>query len=252
MTRARLVDPLLALLVFVIAITVYLSGRDVITITDSRWALYVAESLMRSGDLNLDEYAHLMRPGDEYTITRAGGHIYSYFPIGAPLAAAPYMAVLDRLAPSLWGIDLYAYLQQAKFDAFVAQLELTWACVIASAAAAIVYLSARQELVRWRSLLLAAIFAFGTAVWSTASRRAVAARTLPVAAGAGAISGAARPTRCAQHTLCQCDSHACLYRAAYQCHCTRCVHRLCCARLSAAACRVPVGGSDCRRAFRAI
>ena len=170
MMRARLADPILAMLVFAVSASVYLSGRDVITITDSRWALYMAESLVRSGDFNLDEYAHLILPGDEYTVTRVGEHIHSYFPIGAPLAAVPYMTVLDRLAPWLWDIDLYAYLQQAKFDPFVAQLELTWAGVIAAAAAAVVYLAARQELDRTRSLLLAAVFAFGTAAWSTASR----------------------------------------------------------------------------------
>lgn len=170
MFSSRLLEPALALLVFAVVAAVYLSGRDVATVTDSRWTLYLAESLVRSGDLNLDEYRSLVRTGDAYTLTRAGGHLHSYFPIGAALAAVPYMAVLDRLAPALWGIDLYAYLQQAKFDPFVAQLELTWASVIAAAAAAVVYLAARQKIGRARSVLLAGIFAFGTAAWSTASR----------------------------------------------------------------------------------
>ena len=183
---------ILALLVWAGVTAVYLADTGVVTITDSRWTLYLAISLVRSHDLNLDEYQAVMHPDDEYTLYRTPSHIYSTFPLGTPLLAVPYMAVLDRLAPQLWGIDLYEYALTAKFDAFFSWLEVVWASVIAGATAALIFVlgcHAAQTQARahtevrpygqarlvnpksyGRALLLAGVFAFGTPAWSTASR----------------------------------------------------------------------------------
>jgi hypothetical protein len=137
---------------------------------DSTWSIHLALSLIREGDLDLDEYEPIV-PMNDHRTELVGGHRYSYFPVGAPLVAAPFVAVLDRLSGPLLGIDdLYAYIQQPRTTDLTWRLEHWIASLLVALAAAVMYALARLRLDAGRALLVALVFAFATPAWSTASR----------------------------------------------------------------------------------
>ena len=154
--------------VLAVTVTAYVLC-PVATSTDSRWTLYLAMSLLREKDVDLDEYAHLMEDGD-FRVVYHDGHIYSYFPVAAPLLVVPYVWVVDRVFPWRFPTDLAGYLLVHFPDSRVSRLEQIAAAIVAACAAGIVYLVVSSRLDTRRALLLTFVFAFGTSMFSTASR----------------------------------------------------------------------------------
>ncbi|MFN2170356.1 MAG: hypothetical protein ACK2UF_02895 [Candidatus Promineifilaceae bacterium] len=162
-------------LLFLSIFAVYSSSRDTVPYSDSRWSVYVALSVIREGNTNLDEYADLINstpgaalPGDAASV-EVGGHLRSTFPLGTPLLAVPVVFIADRLAPYLLHLDLHEHMRRVR-DEIAANLELINASLIAAAAAVVIYWTGRLYLSWSRALLLVFIFAFCTSMWSTASR----------------------------------------------------------------------------------
>jgi len=86
----------LALLIFLATLAIYVKSQ-VTSRGDTLWSLYVAASILKEGNTDLDEYAHLMSP-DDYRLERVGSHIYSRFSVGAPFIAVPFVAIAENLA----------------------------------------------------------------------------------------------------------------------------------------------------------
>ena len=82
------------ILVFLVVFAVHVQS-PVITSYDSRWTIYTAMSLVRHANLDLDEYADLIRRDAGYGTERVGGHIYSVYPVGPVLLAAPLVGLAD-------------------------------------------------------------------------------------------------------------------------------------------------------------
>ena len=156
-------------LIFLSTLAIYTSSRDTIPLSDSRWSVYVALSVIREGNTNLDEYAELIASHDNYAVLEADGHLHSLFPLGTPLLAIPAVFAADRLSPLLLNLDLHEHMRVVR-DRIAANLELFNASFFAAAASVVIYWIGRLYLDRIRSLVLVFIFAFCTSMWSTASR----------------------------------------------------------------------------------
>ena len=152
----------LTLLVFAVYVL-----SPVVTSFDSRWSIYLALSLVREGDLDLDEYAELVRQENNYAIRFYDGSIHSFYPYGTPLVAAPIVLLVDRVVAPAAGIDFGVSVMTRRPSV----LEHWIASLVCAAAAGLMYFVARARGHGWRvaagALLL---FAFATPMWSTASR----------------------------------------------------------------------------------
>jgi hypothetical protein len=154
----KLLNALIPAGLFALVLCVYLAS-PVVQSVDSRWTVHLAVSIVREGNLDLDEYASLIPPHD-YRIQWIGGHSYSSFPPGTPLLAAPLVYLYGLAVPWFNG-NVEQYHEQV--DRFIASLVTALAVVL-------MYLVGRASLSVARAAVLALIFAFATPAWSTASR----------------------------------------------------------------------------------
>jgi hypothetical protein len=85
----------LAILLYVGLVFVYNVNGTALLGNDTRPARYVAVSLLKRGDFNLDEFPALRTPSGElpyYVVQAPDGHILSRYGFGVPAAAAPAFA----------------------------------------------------------------------------------------------------------------------------------------------------------------
>ena len=149
-----------SLLVFIITFVGYVACRpDGQVDADPKWSIQLAISVIREGNLNLDEYRDYFMPRD-YTIEGIAGHKYSVYPIGTPLIAVPFVFIVNLVKPNFFSGIQYVYPQAQVFIA----------SFIVALTAVLIFLIARLFLTIGQSLLLVFIFSFCTSTWSTASR----------------------------------------------------------------------------------
>jgi Dolichyl-phosphate-mannose-protein mannosyltransferase len=172
------------------------SASPIAASTDSRWSMMLVESMLDRHDVNLDEFLPQIQADHYYavecvtpqgeTITSdirdcSGGHLYSWYPIGGPLMAAPVFAALrlgmrlfqpalrplsnERFVHPLIGSFLRGEMIRAH-----AIVEVVIASFFVALTAVLLYFLARRDLDPARSAAIAWIFAFATSAWSTASR----------------------------------------------------------------------------------
>lgn len=142
----------------------------VTTSTDSAWTFHVAASILRQGNVDLDEYRGIIDLQLDYRMREANGHIYYYYPMATPLLLTPAVWLINQVYPLVYPTDFYSYLATHAPNTHTAKLEKILASGIGALAAVLFYLLARRELPIWPSLALTAIFAFATSMWSTATR----------------------------------------------------------------------------------
>jgi hypothetical protein len=147
------------LLVFVVTLAVYWNSPSEQTGSDTIWSIILADSIVRERDVDLDEFRSII-PSHDGNIVRVNGHDYSLFPIGAPLLAAPFVALYEIINPRA-----HEQLQQIQWP-------LDWhiASILTALTTVVIYLIARRFLTVKQSVVVAFIFAFCTSAWSTASR----------------------------------------------------------------------------------
>ena len=68
-------------LIFIAVFAAY-AASPVITSTDSRWTVPTALSILREGNLDMDEYPELLESNGYYGVERMHGRHYSIFPAG--------------------------------------------------------------------------------------------------------------------------------------------------------------------------
>jgi hypothetical protein len=136
--------------------------------TDSVWTIHTAMSVLIDGNTNLDNFRQVIPPGD-YRVETIDGHVYSRFPVGPALLALPVVFLISRYPSGLWPADLYDYLRHNPPGFIVMSIEKLIASLIVALTAVLIYALARRYLDRKYSLLVTAVFAYGTSAWSTAS-----------------------------------------------------------------------------------
>ncbi len=162
-------ESLVIVLIFLVTLAVH-AMSPVTTSTNSGWTFHVAASLLRQGNVNLDEYRPLMNLSLDYRLREIRGHIYSYYPIATPLLVTPVVWLTNLIYPLSHSTDFYTYLNRHAPDQRTASLEKLAAAGIVALASVLMYLIARQRLGTVRSAGIALIFVFATSMWSTASR----------------------------------------------------------------------------------
>lgn len=159
---------------------------------DSRWSVYVAMSLWRHGDTNLDEYSRTIRDNAYYavecvnadgSVRRAGpepcdGHLYNAYPIGGPVLAAPLIVaevgLLKLASPLLSRIHveqpIIAGFLRADYDTAHALIEMEVASFLLAVATVVIYFIARPYLSERRSVILALLYALASPAYSVGGR----------------------------------------------------------------------------------
>lgn len=158
-----------ALLFFVVVALVYVVSPAV-NVGDSRMSLPTAVSMYRDGDLQLDEFDHVVALRDSYDVTTVDGHLLMGYPYAPSVFLVPVAAVVD-LVPGINPGNLS-----------LSSPNRTWLLefpvgVALSAVAVVVFLSAarrssaaRRQYRAHSDLVVALVVAFGTVLWSSASR----------------------------------------------------------------------------------
>lgn len=147
---------------------------------DSIWSVNEALTIAKEGKTDLDEYRDSILPGPHYLYVMINGHIYSSYPIGTPLLAAPFVYLIDVGLRALVATPLLPerFLgrtrangnQMAGAVSHHGRVEILVASLFVALTAVLLYFVGRQFLNGWLSLILACIFAFCTPAWSSASR----------------------------------------------------------------------------------
>jgi hypothetical protein len=161
------------LAVFAVAFAVYLAS-PVRQLADSRYSLLVCEALLRDETLYLDRYFVQpldpqrfpdVSPGRQpYQVEHVGGHLVSFFPPGTHALALPFYAVLR--ASGIRAVD-----EAGEYDLGEEErAQATIAALVTAGLAVVLLAMARTLLPPGLSLLVALGAAFGTPLWSTASR----------------------------------------------------------------------------------
>jgi hypothetical protein len=154
------VDVFLGILVLVLSFCAF-RRAPMQQMGDSRYAMLLADNLLRHGDFALDRYR---LPAGEYQIEHVGGHDYYSFPPGTSLLSVPLVALGHLKGWSAVQPDgTYSLPGEAKLDARLSAL-------LMAAFAALAYFTARVLLPPSPSLVVASVAAFGTQVFSTTSR----------------------------------------------------------------------------------
>ncbi len=170
------------MIAFIVFLAVFISyfACPIVTSLDSKWTVHVAMSILREGNIDLDEYGELLDQDRYYAIEEINGHKYCVFPAAVSLLAAPFVYVIDR------GMDILFESVPGMSDSAAARrkrslghlyvvlghktVELVIASFMTAAAAALMYLVASLHVSRKYALVMVFVFAFCTSTWSVASR----------------------------------------------------------------------------------
>lgn len=141
---------------------------------DSHYSMLLSQSLLEHQSFTLDQYAlprfrsveqrGYYTNGRIYQIEIFNGRLYYFFPPGSSVLSAPYVALMNAVGVSAANAD------GTYNEAGEIAIMLSLAAALMAALTALFYLTARLVLpLKW-SLIVALGGAFGTQVWSTASR----------------------------------------------------------------------------------
>jgi hypothetical protein len=171
----------------------FFSGLSPIaTSFDSRWTVYIAESLWNEGNTNLDEYANLLGQDAYYALecvdseghVRAGpqehcnGHWYNSYPIGGPVLTTPLIIAAVEVMKALRPITSHLHSSQPVIAGFLQGdwsiahpiIEEEVASFLLAICTVLMYFTARHFLPVKRAVILSLLFATGTPAYSTAGR----------------------------------------------------------------------------------
>ncbi len=142
---------------FVILMTVY-TLAPVVPVSDSKWTMFETISLLRRGDLTLDEYPEALTVLKRHGTIQAGANTYDYFPPGIVLLAAVPVFLISR-------IRSYGFIEAHPF-----QTELVVASLLIATGSLFLFQTARKYLPTHFAAILTLVFALGTQACSTGSR----------------------------------------------------------------------------------
>ncbi len=141
---------------------------------DSKYSMLVSESLLQHGTVRLDAYRiprllpkygedHIQN-GDMYQLDIVGDHLYHFFPPGSPVLSAPYVALLNASGVSAANPD------QTFNEKGEETIQRSLAALLMALLAVVFFKTSRMLLPVGWSAVVALGGAFGTQIWSTASR----------------------------------------------------------------------------------
>jgi hypothetical protein len=170
---ARRKDTLIGVVIFAATLSTFLISR-VHQLADSKYSMVVSQSLLEHRSFALDHYVLPRLPpnargdyvlnGDIYQLEWVGNHLYYYLPPGSSTLSIPYVALMNSFGISAVNEDgTYNIENDLK-------LQVSLAALLMAMLASIFYFTSRLVLPRGWSAVVALGAAWGTQVWSTASR----------------------------------------------------------------------------------
>jgi hypothetical protein len=139
----------------------------VIASGDTAPAAVLPFSVYLDGNLRLDRLAGWFQQryqGKAYFLYSSGGHVYSAYPIGTPVALLPFYA------PLIFFRDSLLHWRTEHLILFARVLEKVAASLITALSTALFFVLARQYLNRPKAILAAIVFGFATETWSISSQ----------------------------------------------------------------------------------
>ncbi len=155
------------LLIFLVVVIVNVFGCRISSSFDSRWSVHTALSMLKEGNTDLNEYQQLIEQDDYYAILRHGDRMFTVYPVGTSFLALPYVAALESFYKRTLALDLEEYISAVSprgIEIFIASNIVAFTTILLYLLGNLFF----QK--RSYSLGLAAIFAFATPMWSTATR----------------------------------------------------------------------------------
>lgn len=149
-----------------------------ITSYDSVWTIHTAMSLIREGNLDLNEYDDRLAEQNYREVFEREGRMYLVHPPGTSIILAPLVWLADEVLQALNGIDSVREfidnrtVEPVSMDAvgLYKGVEMVLASFVVALTSAFLFLVLRRMTsFRW-SLILVFLFAFCTPAWSSASR----------------------------------------------------------------------------------
>ncbi|HEV7396358.1 MAG TPA: hypothetical protein VGN86_07585 [Pyrinomonadaceae bacterium] len=172
-STSRKNDLLVAVGIFLLAFLVYWFS-PVSQVTDSNYSMLLSQDLIEHRSFLLDHYAiPRLQPEYHYNTIMNGaihqievrdGHFYYYFPPGTSVLSIPFVAAAKMVGVSVANADGTYNLDNEIL------IETTLAALLMAGLAVIFFFTARLVLPPGWSTAIAVSAAFGTQMWSTASR----------------------------------------------------------------------------------
>jgi hypothetical protein len=158
------------LAIFILTCSIFILSHNR-QIADSKYSMLVSESLLHHGTFTLDRYQfpdsdNQAVPGWHgiYHLEMIDGHVYYYFPPGSSILSLPWVALMNAFGVSAADADGSYNLRGET------HIQASLAAILMAAFACLVFLASRLLLPLGWSVLIAFGTAFGTQVFSTASR----------------------------------------------------------------------------------
>jgi hypothetical protein len=168
-----LADTTALLAIFILTFSVFWFSPNR-QLTDSNYSMLLSESLLHHRSFMLDGFAiprlkptwhdNTFKNGEIYQLEIVGPHLYYYLPPGGSLLSLPYVALMNAFGVSAANTD-GSYNPEGE-----QRIEAGLATVLMALLSCILFLTARLFLPITWSTIIALGTAFGTQVWSTASR----------------------------------------------------------------------------------
>ncbi len=173
MVSSRFLKLIIPVIIFVVAYLIFLTSH-VSQDADSKYSILLSESLLHHQTFTLDRFSEVTSESDlstqpltritDYRLQTVNGHTYYAFPPGSSLLSLPYVAVMN-----LFGVSA------ARFDGTYdgngeMKIQRSLAALLMAVFTIIVLSTSRLLLPFQWAILIAVGSAFGTQVWSTASR----------------------------------------------------------------------------------
>jgi hypothetical protein len=171
--RSQNSDRLFAAAIFVLALLIYWFS-PVTQVTDSNYAMLLSQDLLEHRSFLLDHYAiprltpefhyNTIMNGEIHQIEVHDGHFYYYFPPGTSVLSVPFVAVMKIFGISAANPDGTPNLEKEV------EMQAALAALLMATLVVILFFTARMVLPLSWSAIIALGCAFGTQMWSTASR----------------------------------------------------------------------------------
>jgi len=157
-----------ALVLFVALFGVYLSNLRLLSSGDNVPTRLLPFSIVREGNLDLDEFDWLRRPGTKklpYYVHTRNGHVYSGTTIATPLLIAPLYIVADGILRTQ-GIDF----NDVRARLMIVVMERVSAGLLVAISASLLYLLLARLVTAGWAVGLTLTYALGTSTWAVSSQ----------------------------------------------------------------------------------
>jgi hypothetical protein len=160
-------------IVFITVLVIFLFSR-VHQLADSKYSMLLSQSLLYYRSFTLDNYVipgvppkqqtGFVSNGDIYQLEVINGHLHYLFPPGSPILSLPYVLFMNVLGISAASQD-GSYSRTGEME-----IQASLAALLMAGLSSVIFFTSRLLLPFGWSLLIAYGSAFGTQIWSTASR----------------------------------------------------------------------------------